>query len=135
MSGGGYWNDPRQVRRFAERDPDHRLRELVEGAEEPGRIRALDLGCAAGRNAVYLAGRGADVVAVDSARAMVEETRRRLEEALGPDEARERVRRGRMQDLGAFPDGRFDLVVALGVYHHARDCEDFRRSLSETASC
>lgn len=136
MSEPGFWTEPEQVRRFAERDPDHRLRRLVEEgelAENPSDLRALDLGCAGGRNAVFLARHGVDVHAVDSSPAMVQETRRRMAAIVGEAEARRRVREGRMQDLSRFDDASFDLVVALGVYHHARGRDDLRRALAESA--
>lgn len=127
-----FWEDPDVVRRFAERDPDRRLADLVERAGEAGG-RALDLGCAGGRNTVFLARRGWDVRAIDASRAMVEETRRRLAEVLGPDEARARVRVGRMDDLDAYGEGAFDLVVALGIYQGAQDMEEWHRAVAGTA--
>lgn len=135
MSGGDFWSQPEQVERFAERDPDHRLRRLVdEGVVDPeSGDRVLDLGCAGGRNALFLARRGFDVIALDTTPAMVEETRRRMSEVIGAEQARRRVRRGRMQDLAPFDDASFALVVALGVYHHAGDLADLRRALSESA--
>ncbi len=135
MSTEDFWNQPEQVERFAGRDPDHRLRRLVDrgvvDADSPDRV--LDVGCAGGRNAVFLARRGFDVHALDTSPAMVEETRRRISDVIGAEEARRRVRRGRMQDLGRFDDASFALVVALGVYHHARDLEDLRDALGESA--
>jgi len=131
----GFWTEPEQVRRFAERDPDHRLRRLVEEGElgdDPAELRALDLGCAGGRNAVFLARHGVDVHAIDASPAMVEETRRRMADVVGEDEARRRVREGRMQELSRFEDASFGLVVALGVYHHASGPGDFRRALEES---
>lgn len=135
MSEGDFWSQPEQVERFAERDPDHRLRQLVdEGAvDADSGDRVLDLGCAGGRNAVFLARRGFDVIALDTSPAMVEETRRRMSDVVGTDEARRRVQQGRMQDLARFDADSFALVVALGVYHHAGDIDDLRRALSESA--
>ena len=133
--GGGaaaFWEDPDVVRRFAERDPDGRLASLVDRAGEAGG-RALDLGCAAGRNTVFLARSGWDVQALDASRAMVEETRRRLAEVLGPAEARARVRVGRMDDLETYDQAAFDLVVALGIYQGAQDMEEWHRAVAGTA--
>lgn len=128
-----FWEQPEQVEKFASREPDERLRGLLEGSGGPASVAALDLGCAGGRNTELLAREGADVWALDASEAMVEETRRRVAEVLGPDEAERRVRRGTMDDLGAFPDDRFRLVVALGVFHNARSREEWDRALSETA--
>ncbi len=119
--------------RFAARDPDHRLLQLVDTYSEPGEVRVLDLGCAAGRNAVLLAERGFDVTALDSSEAMVLRTRQRLEHVLGRAEAGRRVRRGDMEDLGRFADASFDLVVALGIYHQAATPVVWKRALAETA--
>lgn len=131
-SGAGFWERDEQVEKFASRDPDRRLRKLLGGYDDPASVTALDLGCAGGRNAELLARAGVHVWAVDTSRAMVEETRRRLAGALGPEEARRRVRRASMTDLGSFPDGTFDLVVALGVYHNASSPEEWERALAET---
>jgi SAM-dependent methyltransferase len=126
-----FWSRPEQVEKFAGRNPDHRLVEIVGDFTEPGATRVLDLGCAAGRNAVYLAERGFDVQALDASEPMVERTRERLMEVLDPAEAKRRARVGTMDDLGAFADDSFGLVVALGILHQASSEEEWRRTLSE----
>jgi SAM-dependent methyltransferase len=128
-----FWEDPERVNRFAERDPDHRLLALAGEYPEPAFIKVLDLGCAAGRNTVFLARLGFDVVALDASAAMLEKTRERLAEVLGEDEAERRGQRGRMDDLSRWADGTFDLVVALGVHHSARTLKEWKRSAAETA--
>jgi SAM-dependent methyltransferase len=128
-----FWESAENVARFAAREPDVRLTQLVPGFAEPGAVRVLDIGCAGGRNAVYLARLGFDVRALDASEAMVAETRRRLAPLLGEAEASRRVRVGRMDDLGWTADASFDLVVALGIYHCAQGRVEWDRSLSETA--
>lgn len=128
-----FWEQPEQVEKFAGREPDHRLRALLERWEDPESVAVLDLGCAGGRNTELLAREGFDVRALDASSAMVEATRRRVAAVLGPQEAKRRIREGRMSDLSAFPDGAFRLVVALGIYHNARSREPWDRALAETA--
>ena len=128
-----FWESPENVERFAAREPDVRLAELISAFADPRAVRVLDLGCAGGRNAVFLARHGFDVCAVDASQAMVAETRRRLAALLGEAEAERRVRVGRMDDLGWAPAESFDLVVALGIYHCAQSRAEWDRSLSETA--
>jgi SAM-dependent methyltransferase len=102
--------------------PDTRLIELVEGPErlEPG--RALDLGCGAGRNTLYLARHGWDAVGVDMLDPAVEKARSR---AVGAA-ASTRFMQGdvtRLDDLD-LGDG-FTLIVDSGCYkslsHDQRD--------------
>ncbi|MCK5448654.1 MAG: class I SAM-dependent methyltransferase, partial [Gemmatimonadetes bacterium] len=108
-----FWESPEAVERFANRDPDVRLLGLLDEYLQPGQVRILDLGCAAGRNTVVLAERGFDVLAVDSSVAMVERTRQRVGVILGGLEAERRVLVGSMDDLGFLADASVDLVVAL----------------------
>ena len=128
-----FWEDPSLVRRFANRDPDHRLLKLIAEFHDPPSVRVLDLGCAGGRNTVLLAERGFDVVAVDASAAMVAETRKRVARVVGAAAARRRVRQAPMDDLTRFPGGHFDLVVALGIYHQAHSRKEWNRALAETA--
>ena len=128
-----FWNDPGRVEEFAARAPDLRLVELAAAYPEPRSVRVLDLGCAGGRNTRFLAERGFDVHAIDSAEAMVAKTRARIAELLGAAEAERRVRLGRMDDLGWAASASFDLVVALGIFQEAEDEAEWERSLAETA--
>ena len=128
-----FWEDPEVVERFASREPDHRLSALVGEYPDPQDVRVLDLGCAGGRNTELLARRGFDVHALDASEAMVGRTRARLGAVMGDDAAHERVRRGRMDDLSAYDDASFDLVVALGILHGARTREEWERAVTETA--
>lgn len=128
-----FWDSPDNVARFAAREPDARLTKLVREYTDPAAVRVLDLGCAAGRNAVLLAQAGFDVEALDSSPAMAAKTRERVAAIRGTAEAARRVRVGRMDDLSFAADGRFDLVVALGLYHCAQSRAEWERALSETA--
>ena len=133
MATSSFWDSPENVGRFAAREPDVRLTELLREYAEPAAVRVLDLGCAGGRNAVLLAEKGFDVEALDASPAMIAKTRERVSAILGPAEAARRVRVGRMDELSFAPDGRYDLVVALGLYHCAQSRAEWDQTLSETA--
>jgi len=133
MATSSFWDSPENVGRFAAREPDVRLTELLREYAEPAAVRVLDLGCAGGRNAVLLAEKGFDVEALDASPAMIAKTRERVAAILGPAEAARRVRVGRMDKLSFAPDGRYDLVVALGLYHCAQSRAEWDQTLSETA--
>lgn len=130
MADVSFWERADIVARFAARDPDHRLVALTS-RQTVSEIRALDVGCAAGRNSRFLAERGADVWALDGSSAMVDATRGALAAVLGAEDAERRVIHGRMDDLGAFADGRFDLVLLLGVLQNAASDAELERTLDE----
>jgi SAM-dependent methyltransferase len=132
-SMSSFWESSENVERFAAREPDVRLAELIREYRDPSATKVLDLGCAAGRNAVLLAQHGFDVEAVDSSAAMVAKTRERLASILGSAEAERRVRVGRMDDLSWAGDASFELVVALGLYHCAQSRAEWDRALTESA--
>ena len=135
MTGPGpasFWEECESVEKFARREPDLRLLEILDGVAEPAALRVLDLGCAAGRNTEVLARRGFDFQALDASRPMIEHTRGRIAPLLGEREAKRRVRRGRMDDLTAFADATFDLVAALGIYHCASSAAEWSRALDES---
>jgi len=128
-----FWEEQEQVERFAAREPDHRLVELLESFDEPQQTRVLDLGCAAGRNTVLLARLGFDFYALDNSVSMIEKTRERVARIRGSSAANERVRAGVMEDLSEFTDRFFHLVVSLGVYHQAGSLDQWQRALDETS--
>ena len=128
-----FWDSPENVERFAAREPDVRLAEILRDYPEPSKTRVLDLGCAAGRNAVLLAQKGFDIEALDASPAMAAKTRERLAPILGVSEAQRRVRVGRMDSLSFAAEASFPLVVALGIYHCAQSRAEWDRALAETA--
>ncbi len=128
-----FWERPEVVEKFAGREPDRRLAEWLSARDDLEGLRVLDLGCAGGRNSVFLARSGCDLYAIDSSPPMVRRTRFRVAGVLGERNAARRVRVGRMELLGGFQDRSFDLVVALGVFHNAPDRVTYERSLAECA--
>lgn len=126
-----FWERQETVDQFAGRAADHRLEPLVGRYANPSTSRVLDLGCAGGRNTFFLAERGFDVWAIDSSHAMIEHTRERLARILSPEQVRERVILGPMDDLSRFPNGYFVLIVALGIFHNATSWSEWERSIAE----
>ncbi len=90
--------------------PDEQLVSVVErGVVAPG--RALEVGCGTGTNALWLAGRGFDVVAVDVAPLAIEAARKKT-----PPGARcEFVALDFLADTP--PGAPFDLVFDRGCFH------------------
>jgi SAM-dependent methyltransferase len=131
-NGPSTWERSESVEKFANRDPDLRLMELIDPVADPASMKVLDLGCAAGRNTVELAKRGFDFQALDGSRAMIERTTARVKSILGEREAERRVHLGRMDDLSAYGDAAFDLVVGLGIFHCASSREEWDRAMAES---
>lgn len=129
----GFWEQPENVKRFAAREPDHRLTGILDAMTVTEEFHALDLGCAGGRNTIFMAGQGCSVWAVDTSQAMVEKTRERLTAFFGEAKASAHVVCEPMTDLSRFADGFFDLVIALGIYHNAKSRQEWDEALSETS--
>ena len=94
--------------------PDHRLVEVVEGPDRLAAGRAVDLGSGTGRNAIYLARHGWDVVGVEMSGYAVEVSRRKATE----QGAQARFVQG---DVTKLPDldigAAFNLFMDGGCYH------------------
>lgn len=106
-----------QVARNYASSPVHRggpeLEAMLAAAALAGRERVLDLGCGPGHTALAFAGRGARVVAVDLAEAMLEEGRRLASER-GLDVRFEQA------DVEALPleDAAYDIATSRFSAHH-----------------
>ncbi len=130
-----FWESVETVEKFTGKEPDVRFQELLAGYSDPGRIRVLDVGCAAGRNTVIAAERGFDVFAIDSSEAMVARTRERVALFLGPEESERRIRLGDMENLSAFADASVHVLVALGVLHQAATESQWTGAIREMSRC
>jgi len=130
-----FWETEEAVDRFTDKQPDVRLLELLRDYPEPGKVRVLDVGCAAGRNTLVLAERGFDVFAIDSSIPMVGRTRERVAQVLGLAEAERRVAPGRMEDLRRFEDASVHVLVALGVLHQATNEPQWNEAIRGMSRC
>lgn len=93
--------------------PSSELKKLVEeGVLKPGRV--VDLGCGAGTNAIYLAGKGFEVTGIDVAPSGLNQAQERAEKA------GVKVRWLLANVLAAPELEPFDLVFDRGCYHHLR---------------
>jgi malonyl-CoA O-methyltransferase len=106
---------------------DHEANPLI-GLEEPvvrealadvSGLAVLDLGCGTGRHALWLAGRGAAVTAVDFSEGMMEKARAK------PGADRVRFVAHDLHEPLPFADGSFDLVVSGLVLEHLGDLDAF----------
>jgi SAM-dependent methyltransferase len=125
------WSTPETVAGFASSPPNGTLMRFA-GVERGGRerVRALDIGCGAARNAVPLAMSGWDVFGTDNSRTMLEAAARRrdaqgLAERLHLAEA----------VMPALPvrDRSMDLIVAHGIWNLGSSGDEFRQAIREAA--
>ncbi len=105
--------------------PDPLLTKFVEsGRVTPG--RALEVGCGTGTNALWLAGRGFDVLGVDVAPLAVEKARAKQAGAKG-------CRFENLDFLTAPPPGPFDFVFDRGCFHVFDEAEQRERFAARVA--
>lgn len=100
---------------FTPREPDQAVREWGQTLARTGRRRVLDVGCGAGRHAVYLLRLGLSVTAGDQAELALAGTSRWL--------ARERLQASLVQlDMMALPfqSQAYDAVLSVNVLQHAQ---------------
>lgn len=77
----------------------------------------LDLGCGAGANAVYMAKRGAHVIATDFSKTRTEIARRLAQK----EEVRIELRTAEPQELVFVPAGRIDICLCVGTLNYVAD--------------
>jgi SAM-dependent methyltransferase len=100
------------------RAPAGDLVDLVEGSDPPRPGRALDLGCGAGTDSVYLAQHGWEVTGIDMVpRALAVARRRAAAAGVSPRYIRGDVTR--LDELGIGED--FSLVLDFGCFHTLPD--------------
>ncbi len=110
-------------------EPDPLLIRFVEeDAGAPG--RALEIGCGTGTNALWLAGRGFDVLGVDISPLAVEQARAKVAGAGAPR------CRFEVHDIlaGAPPGGPFDFVFDRGCFHVFDEADERARFAARVAA-
>jgi ubiquinone/menaquinone biosynthesis C-methylase UbiE len=128
---GSAWSSRSTVAGFAAGSPNPTLIELARaGPAATSHLRALDIGCGAGRNAVPLAALGWDVLGLDLSRPMLDAAAARATDA----GVRERVHLALApMDYLPVADDSCDLIVAHGIWNLARSSAEFRRGVAEAA--
>jgi SAM-dependent methyltransferase len=127
---GSSWSAPGTVAGFARSAPNATLMRFAAEERRRGAVRALDIGCGAGRNAIPLAGNGWNVVGADLSGPML---------AAAAERAREERPIGSvnlvMAPMERLPlgSGSVDLVIAHGIWNLARSAAQFRAAVREAA--
>jgi ubiquinone/menaquinone biosynthesis C-methylase UbiE len=129
-TGGSPWSTPQAVAGFENSPPNPVLMRFAKDELARGGIRALDLGCGAGRNAVPFAQQGWDVAGIDDSAPMLQGASRRARAA--GIEARVHLALATMERVPV-RDASFDLVVAHGIWNLARTTREFRGAVREAA--
>ncbi len=131
MSAAGRWADESVVAGFAKAAPNQALLDYARAERKRrSRLRVLDLGCGAARNAAPLAAEGTIVIGLDLARPMLLAAGHR---ARGVEVG------GRLAlleaDMAPLPlcDACVDLIVAHGIWNLARSGAAFRQAVAEAA--
>lgn len=128
---GSTWSRPETVAGFVQSAANSVLVRFAESERRRARgVRALDLGCGAGRNAIPLARLGWDVTGLDLSWPMLTSAAARAREEAVAD--RLRLVLSPMDDVPV-RSGAFDLVIAHGIWNLARSAAEFRRALREAA--
>jgi SAM-dependent methyltransferase len=81
--------------------------------------RVIEIGCGGGQNAIVLAKWGATVSGIDPSREQLDFARR-LSESEG---VKIRLEEGIAEDLGTFPDGRFDIALSSYAFDYVTDLD------------
>lgn len=127
---GSAWSTPSTVAGFAASAPNATLIAFAEARLNDSAVRAVDIGCGAGRNAIPLAEAGWNVIGLDLSWPMLEAASRRGHESAASDRVRFALA---PMDALPIPAASADFIVAHGIWNLARSGAEFRRAVSEAA--
>lgn len=127
---GSSWSAPGTVAGFAQSQPNATLMRFAAEERRRGAVRALDIGCGAGRNAVPLAALGWNVIGLDLSAPMLQAAAGRA----GAERMDDRIRlvMAPMEHL-PIASASVDLVIAHGIWNLARSAAQFRAAIREAA--
>lgn len=126
-----FWNKHAHVTYFRDKPADprieRRLKQFISVALDKNNIKALDLGCGGGRHTMLLLELGFKTSIVDLHRAMLRATvsRARKYKLSG-------IKRATMTNV-PFRDESFEVVVATGVLHQARNLAEYDSAVREVS--
>lgn len=125
------WSNPATVAGFEQSPPNATLMQFADDERQrSGPLTVLDIGCGAGRNAVPLARLGCRVFGVDSSRPMLDAAQARVQREQPAGSLH--VALARMDALPV-ADGRFNFVIAHGIWNLAASSAEFRHGVREAA--
>jgi SAM-dependent methyltransferase len=125
------WSSPEMVAGFSQSPPNPALMRFAEQERQArSRLRVLDIGCGAGRNALPLIRAGCEVVGTDTSWAMLEAANKRARaEGLSGQLQLAQAPMDRLPVL----DGSFEFLIAHGIWNLARSSREFRTGVREAA--
>jgi SAM-dependent methyltransferase len=94
------------------------------------RWRLLDVGTGRGRFGAFFAAKGCQVVGIDISQEMLDEAREMIRHRGLED--RFSLRQGAAEDLSAFADGEFDVVLCMELFDHLPDLGRALREMRRT---
>ena len=128
---GSPWSTPATVAGFAQSQPNPTLIGFAVAELRAHRgTRALDIGCGAARNAVPLAALGWSVLGIDLSTPMIAAAAQRAR-ADAPAQHRQ-FAIAAMDQIPAL-SGRFNLIIAHGIWNLAASTSEFRCAVREAA--
>jgi len=125
-----FWNNPKQVMRFAKEKPSKYLLTFFSKIPDPETKKVLDLGCGGGRNTEMLSMLGFSVYACDLHKAMVNFTKKRMMK-LNKKTAK-KIILASMLSL-PYSDNKFDYIISNGIFHNTSSLKELKMAIKESA--
>jgi len=124
------WNELHLMERFQPKYPSEHVVRFVftqfpRNLKERSNLKILDLGCGAGRHALFLAREGFQTYATD----ISEEGLKVVEKRLKDEKLQGTLKKGNMEKQ-LFSDNFFDGIISFGVFYY-NNLEGYRKAVSE----